>query len=65
MKTGFMENAEESYIHEEEIGGIHVNMGNAKTDSNGIRGKQKPITMRNLHREVQNYRDDNERIMKD
>jgi len=39
-------------------------MGNFEIDSNGRRGNQKPITMRSLHRELQSYRVDNERIMK-
>jgi hypothetical protein len=39
-------------------------MGNAKTKSNGRRDRQEPITMRSLHREVQRYKADNEKIMK-
>jgi hypothetical protein len=40
-------------------------MGNTEKESNGRRDRQKPVTMRNMHMEVQSYRDDNERIMKD
>jgi hypothetical protein len=39
-------------------------MGNVETESNGRRDGQEPVTMRILQREVQRYRDDNERIMK-
>jgi hypothetical protein len=34
-------------------------------ESNGRRDRQEPVTMRSLQREVQSYRDDNEKIMKD
>jgi len=40
-------------------------MGNDETKSNGRRGRQELATMTILHREVQSYRVDNERIMKD
>jgi hypothetical protein len=40
-------------------------MGNVETESNGRRGVHEPVTMRSLHREVQIYREYNERIMKD
>jgi methyl coenzyme M reductase gamma subunit len=39
-------------------------MGNVETKSNLRRDMQEPVTMRSLHREVQRYRVDNERIMK-
>jgi hypothetical protein len=64
MRTGVMEDAQGSYNHEEEVIGLHVSMGNVETESNGRRGRQEPVTMRSLHREVQSYREDNERIMK-
>jgi hypothetical protein len=47
-----MEDSHGSYIHEEEMRGIHVNMGNAKTYSNGRRGMKEHVTMRSLQREV-------------
>jgi hypothetical protein len=65
MRTRAMEDAQRSYSHQEEIIGLDVTMVNAKTKSNGRRDRQEPVTMRSLHREVQHYRDDNERIMKD
>ena len=64
MRTRVMENAQGSYNHEKEIRGLHVNMGNAETESNGRRGRQEPVTMRSLQREVQSYREYNENIMK-
>jgi hypothetical protein len=63
MRTEVMEDAQGSYSYEEEIKGLHVIMGNVETKYNGRRGKEKPIIMRSLHREVQSYRSDNERIM--
>jgi hypothetical protein len=65
MRTGVMKNAQGSYNHEEEVKGIHFNIGNYGTHSNGRRGGKEPVTMRSLHREVQRYREDDERIMKD
>jgi hypothetical protein len=63
MRTGVMEDAQGSYNHEEEIIGMHVNMGNVETELNGRRDRQETVTMRSLHKEVQSYRVDNERIM--
>jgi hypothetical protein len=40
-------------------------MGNDETESNGRRDRKEPVTMRSMHREVQSYRDENERITKD
>jgi hypothetical protein len=59
-----MEDAHESYIHEEEIRGLHVSMGNGNTQSNERRARKGLITMIDLDREVHNYRGDNEMIMK-
>jgi hypothetical protein len=59
-----MEYAQGYYNHEEEFIGLRINMGNAETKSNGRRYRQDSVTMRSLHKEVQSYRDDNERIMK-
>jgi len=39
-------------------------MGNVEMESNGRRGKKEPINMKSLHREVESYREDNEKIMK-
>jgi hypothetical protein len=63
-RIGVMENAQGYYSHVEDIIGLHINIGNVGTNSNGRRDRHEPITMRNLHREVQSYREDNERIMK-
>jgi hypothetical protein len=35
MRTGVMDDAQGSYIHEEEIRGLQVSTGNAEIDSNG------------------------------
>ena len=59
-----MEYAQGSFIHREEFRGLHINMENAETESNGRRYRQDRVTMRSLHREVKIYRYDNERIMK-
>jgi hypothetical protein len=40
-------------------------MGNVEIESNGRRDMQELVTMRSLQKEVQSYRDNNERIMKD
>jgi hypothetical protein len=64
MRTRDMEDAQGFYDHEEEIGGMHTNMGNVDTMSNGRRDRQEIVTMRSLQKEVQRYRVDNERIMK-
>jgi hypothetical protein len=39
-------------------------MGNDETDSNGRRGRHELVTMIIMHREVESYKVDNERIMK-
>jgi hypothetical protein len=39
MKTGIIEYAQGSYNHEEEVIGLHVDMGNAETKSNGRRDR--------------------------
>jgi hypothetical protein len=67
MRTTVMEDAQGSYNHEEEFRGLHVSMGNAETKSNGRREEEPvewDVTMRSLQREVQRYREDNEKIMK-
>jgi hypothetical protein len=64
MRNRDMEDAQGYYNHEEEIIGLHVNMGNVETESNGRRDRQEPVTMRSLQKEVQRYRVINERIMK-
>jgi predicted RNase H-like nuclease (RuvC/YqgF family) len=63
MRTRDMGDAQGSYSHEE-MRGLHVNMENVEIESSGRSCRQEPVTMRSLQREVQSYRDDNERIMK-
>jgi len=36
------------YSHEEEVRGLHINIGNLEIDSNGRRGKHEPGIMRSL-----------------
>jgi hypothetical protein len=64
MRTKDMEDAQGSYNHEEEIIGLHVNMGNGETYSNGRRDKKEFATIRSLQREVWSHRVNNEKIMK-
>jgi hypothetical protein len=68
MRIRDMDDAQCSYIHEDESRVLHVSMGNTKIVSNGHRSKVEPVelveTMRILQKEVQSYRVDNERIMK-
>jgi hypothetical protein len=52
MRTRFIEYDQESYIHEEEVIGLHVNMKNDEANSNGRRERQELVAMRILHREV-------------
>jgi hypothetical protein len=52
MRIEVMEDAHGSYIHEEEVKVLHISMGNVETKSNGRRGKQEPVNMRSLKREV-------------
>jgi hypothetical protein len=60
MRTRDMEDSQGYYSHEEEITSMHVIMGNVETNSNGIRDRKEPVTMRSLQREVHSYRVDNE-----
>jgi hypothetical protein len=46
MRTTTMEYAQGSYIHKEELRGLHVSMGNVEMDSNGRRDRNEPTTMR-------------------
>jgi hypothetical protein len=68
MRTRDMEDAQGSYNHEDEIKGLHISMGNVETESNGHRSKVEPMelveTMRSLQKEVQSYREDNERLIR-
>jgi hypothetical protein len=64
-----MEDTQRDYIHEDYIRGMYVNMVNEGTNSNGHGEGKKEImnlveTIKNLKKDVQNYKFDNERIMK-
>jgi hypothetical protein len=48
MRTIFMEYSQRSCNHEEEVIGLHVNIGNVEANSNGRRDKQDPVTIRNM-----------------
>jgi hypothetical protein len=50
MRNRDMEDVKGYYSHEEEIIGLHVNMGNAKTESNGRRDRKELVTMRILQK---------------
>jgi len=59
----------EIYIHEEEDKGLYVSMGIVGIESNGHEeGKGESMnlveTIKNLQRDVQRYKDDNDRLMK-
>jgi hypothetical protein len=68
MMTRDMEDAQGSCIHEEEVRGIHVSIGNAKTKSSGHTSGVEPMelieTMRILHKEVKMYIEYNERMIR-
>jgi hypothetical protein len=40
MRNRDMEDTQASYIHQEEIRGMHINMGNVETESNGRRDRR-------------------------
>jgi hypothetical protein len=52
MRIGVMEDSQGSHIHEEDIRGLHVNMGNVESESNARRDGQERVTMKIFHREV-------------
>jgi hypothetical protein len=64
-----MEDTQGAYSQEDEIRGMYVNMGNEGTNSNGHgEGKEESMnlveTIKSLQKDVQSYKDDNERLMK-
>ena len=64
-----MEATQGAYIHEDEIKGMHVNMGNEGTNSNGHgEGKEESMnlveTIKFFQKDIQSCKDDNERLMK-
>ena len=64
MRTRVIKDTHGYQSHEEEFRGLHISMGNVEIESNGRRIRNEPIIMRSPHREVQIYREDNEKIMK-
>jgi hypothetical protein len=63
-----MENAQIIYIHDDEVRGFHINLGNAEVESNGHgEGNLEIInlvdTIKSLQRDVLRYEVDNERLM--
>jgi hypothetical protein len=64
-----MEDTQGAYVHEDEIKGMYVNMGNEGTNSNRHgEGKEENInlveTIKSFQKDVQIYKYDNERLMK-
>ena len=59
-----MNDAQDTYEHEEDVMGENIHVGNAETESNGRRFQDTPpnfaATMRSLRVEMQSYREDNE-----
>jgi hypothetical protein len=45
MMNVFIEDAQGSYNHEEEIIGLHVSMGNVEIESNGRRDRKKKLSL--------------------
>jgi phosphomevalonate kinase len=64
-----MEEGEGALSHDKESKGQNISVGNAETKSNGhmSRGEQETLieTMRSLKIEVQSYKEDNERLMRE
>jgi 50S ribosomal subunit-associated GTPase HflX len=64
-----MEEAHRTYIHEAEVMGLCVSMGNVGTESNGHgEGKEESMnlveTIKSLQRDIQSYKASDERLMK-
>ena len=64
-----MEDTQGAYIWEDEIRGMYDHMGNEDTNSNAHgEGKEEIMnlveTIKILQKDVQSYKDDNERLMK-
>jgi hypothetical protein len=64
-----MEDTRKIYIHEEEVWGLWVSMGNRRIESNGKdEGKEESMNLveniKSLQKYFQSYKDDNERLMK-
>jgi hypothetical protein len=64
-----MEEGEGAFSHDKEAKGQNISVGNAETESNGHkgRGEQETLieTVRSLRIEVQSYKEDNERLIRE
>ena len=64
-----MEEGKGASSHDKEVEGQNTRVGNAETESNGRKGKgeqEKLIeTVRSMNMEVQSYKEDNERLMRE
>jgi FtsZ-binding cell division protein ZapB len=64
-----MEEGEGASSHDKEVKGQNTKFGNAEIESNGRKGKGKQETLietiRILKMEVQSYKEDNERLMRE
>jgi hypothetical protein len=64
-----MEEGEGASSHDKEVEGQNTKVGNGETESNGRKGKGEHETLlemvRSLKMEVQSYKEDNERLMRE
>jgi hypothetical protein len=64
-----MEEGEGASSHDKEVEGLNTRIGNVETDSNGCkeRGEEETLieTVKSLKIEVQRYKEDNERLMRE
>jgi hypothetical protein len=64
-----MEEGRGASSHDKEVEGQNTRVGNAKTESHGRKGKEEQETLietvRSLKMEVQSYKADNERLMRE
>jgi hypothetical protein len=60
-----MEEGEGASSHDKEVEGQNTRFGNAETKSNGCKGKGDQETIRSMKMEVQSYKADNERLMRE
>ena len=69
MRIEEMEEGEGASSHDKEAEGQNTRVGNAQTKSNGCKGKgeREPLIdmVRSLNMEVQSYKEENERLMRE
>ena len=69
MRIEEMEEGEGASSHNKEVKGWNTRVGNAETKSNGCKGKGEQEMLiemvRSLKMEVQSYKEDNERLMRE